>query len=341
MDFLKKANCILFFLIAILSVLYFLSSLLIPLTFGIFLAMLTVPLSNFLEKYKFNRVLSSLVSSLTLFIISGIFFYLLIYQITLFAEELPSIEEELHSTIERVQQEVSSITGMSFQEQRELINTETLWNIFEGIIGDLINGILVFTGSFLLVFAYVFLILLYRDKFIDFIITMHSTDTERDNAKDALHKIGKVIFHYLWGRLQVMLALAIMYYTAFLIFGLPYALLITLFGALITIIPYIGPLVSGVVPITFGLVFFDDFTHILIFTICIIVIQLIESYVFEPFFLGKEVKLNALTVLVAVLTGGVIWGVAGMILFVPVFATIKIISNHNEGLRPLALLLSK
>jgi len=338
MEILKKTNYILFFLITILLLFYHLSSLLIPLTFGIFFATLIVPLSNFLEKYNVHIVLSSLISTLLLFILTGAFFYLFFYQISMFAEELPEIQEELQSAVERLQYEVATSTG---ETQQELPDLDTVWEMVEDSIASFIGRILDFAFQLFLVFVYVFLFLLYRQKLRDFIISFYANEKEKAKTRDALHEISKVVFHYLWGRLQVMLALAVMYYTTFLIFGLPYALLITLFGALITIIPYIGPLLSGIIPITFAIIFFDDFTIILIFSICIITIQLIESYVIEPFVIGREVRLNALTVIFAVILGGIIWGVAGMILFVPIFATIKIISNHTEVLKPLGTLLGK
>lgn len=336
MKFLSKSNNLLIFVAAVLLFLYYLSTFLIPLAFGVFLAMLIVPLSNFLEKYKFNRVLSSLVSTFSLFIISGIFFSLFVFQISEFADELPSIEEELRTAIERVQEEVADATGES---QHSIAGIDTLREIIESRIAGFIGSIIDFSFKFLLVFVYTFLLLLYRGKIMTFIISMYPSGSEEENAKDALSKISKVVFHYLWGRLQVMLSLAIMYYITFILFGLPYALLLTLFAALVTIIPYIGPLISGVLPITFALIFFGDFYQILFFTICVVVIQLFESYVLEPLLIGKEVKLNALSVVIAVILGGLIWGVAGMILFVPIFATIKIISNHSNRIQPLGVLL--
>ncbi len=336
MKFLDRANRLLIFLAAVLLFMYHLGTFLTPLAFGIFLAMLIVPFSNFLENHKFNRILSSLASTFTLFIFSGIFFYLFIYQISEFAEELPSIEEELRTAIERIQEEVADATGES---QQEVAGIDTLWEIIESQIAGFIGNILELAFQFFLVFVYTFLFLLYRGKLMTFIISMYSPGSEEENAKEALSKISKVVFRYLWGRIQVIFSLAIMYYITFILFGLPYALLLTLFGALVTIIPYIGPLISGILPITFALIFFDDFYQILFFVICVLTIQLIESYVLEPLLIGKEVELNALSVIVAVILGGIIWGVAGMILFVPIFATIKIISNHSEGLQPLGKLL--
>jgi predicted PurR-regulated permease PerM len=67
--------------------------------------------------------------------------------------------------------------------------------------------------------------------------------------------------------------------------------------------------------------------------------QLIESYVFEPWIIGREVKLNPLVVIVAIILGGMIWGLAGMILFVPLFAILKIISSNSIGMEPIGFLL--
>jgi predicted PurR-regulated permease PerM len=135
-----------------------------------------------------------------------------------------------------------------------------------------------------------------------------------------------------------MAMLAVMYYVAFTAFNLPYAGLLIIFGTLITIIPYLGPFVSGFMPIIFSFIFFDSLQNVVLFTALIITIQLIESYVLEPLVIGKEVRLNPLLVILAVIMGGLIWGIAGMVLFVPLFAMIKIISNYSEGLEPIAFL---
>lgn len=343
MDFLNKTNRLLLFLIAVYLVFYYLATFLIPFTFGIFLAMLVVPFTNFLESHKFNRVWSSLFSTFSLFIILGVLSYLFIIQFSQFADQLPGIRTDIEAGIENLQEQIAAATGVPLEEQKEIIErrTRSLWMVIETQIAMFIGSILDFTLKFLLAFAYVFLLLLYRKKFTGFIIRIYSSREERENARDAINKISRVVYQYLLGRAQVMLALAVMYYVTFIIFGLPFALLFTLFGALITIIPYIGPLISGLLPVIFALIFFDSVSVKLTFIVILIIIHLVESYIFEPFFVGKEMKLNALAVVIAIILGGIIWGVAGMILFVPLAATIKIISNHSEKLKPLGALLGK
>ena len=75
------------------------------------------------------------------------------------------------------------------------------------------------------------------------------------------------------------------------------------------------------------------------FAFTVLVIQLIESYVLEPVIIGSEVQLNPLTVIVAIIIGNLVWGLSGMILFVPMFAIFKILSDRVDNLRPVGYLI--
>ncbi len=343
MEFLKNAIHIFFFLAVVLLLMYHASALFIPLTFGLFLAMLMVPFTSLLEKYKCNTLLASLISTLTLFVLLGILSFVFLYQIIKFADQLPGIRDQIQSGIVSAQQQIAAASGLSLEELQNIIERQTrnLWATIESRLAAFIGGVLYFALRFLLVFVYVFLILLYREKFMNFMIELYASKQKKENARDALQKISKVVHQYLWGRIQVMSLLAVMYIVTFLIFGLPFAVLLALFGAFLTIIPYIGPLLSGVLPIVFAFIFFEDLHFILFFAAIVVLIQLIESYVFEPLIMGRELELNALTVIIAIISGGIIWGIAGMILFVPIFATLKIISNHHDYLRPLGSLMGR
>jgi predicted PurR-regulated permease PerM len=207
----------------------------------------------------------------------------------------------------------------------------------EAYVTQTISGFINSLIDLLIVLIYVILLLVYRKKIYDFIM-LYVREEKKGDTDVIFGKINKVVFYYLWGRAQVMAMLAVMYYVAFMIFDLPYAGLLIMFGVLITIIPYLGPFVSGLMPIIFSFIFFDSIHSVILFTALIITIQLIESYVLEPLVIGKEVKLNPLMVILAVIAGGLIWGIAGMVLFVPLFAMIKIISNYSVGLEPIAYL---
>jgi predicted PurR-regulated permease PerM len=336
---MKKVNNILFFILAIFAIFYLGSSFLVPFIFGVFFASLTTPLSNLLEKFKVHRTISSLISTIVIFIVVGGLLYIFIHQINLFLSDIPSVRSEIQPILQKLQAKISSLTSLSPEQQKNIWQTrsEGILNTVESKLASFAGNVINSTLNFLLILVYVFLLLLYRDKLTNFLMMYVNHDKVQD-AKLVLHKISKVVYQYLWGRAQVMALLGISYYITFLIFGLPYAVLLTIFGTLITIIPYIGPFISGLLPILFAIIFLEGFQTILLFTIIIVTIQLIESYVLEPLIIGKEVKLNPLIVIIAVIIGGLMWGIAGMILFVPIFAIVKIISNHTPGLEPIGYL---
>ena len=337
MTSLQKINRILFFMLGIYGLFYFGSSFLIPLVFGVFFASLVSPLCNLIEKARIPRIIASFISTLVIFIVVGGVMYLFIYQLSLFVTDLSIIRREFLVIIENLRDQLTSMTGISLEDQQRIWQERSgdVINTLESSITKILSDVASTIFSFMLVLLYVFLFTYYRDKFAGFVM-MYTTENKKENMGKIMEKVGRVVYHYLWGRAKVMALLAVMYYITFLIFDIPFAVLLTIFGALVTIIPYVGPFVSGLLPIFFSIIFMDSTATIILFSSIIVSIQLIESYVFEPLVIGSEVKLNPLMVIIAIIMGGMIWGLAGMFLFVPMFAMLKIVARHSQGLEPLA-----
>lgn len=337
---LRKINSLIIFIFAALGILYFGASFLIPLTFAAFLAALISPFSNFLEKIGFGRGISCFTSTLIVFIIISGVSYLIFVQLRNFADDLPRNQEQLNEFSDNIQQQISAVTGLSPQEQMVLLQerSESIRGTIETYITNLLRYLVNTSLQLILVMVYLFLFLLYRTKFFDFV--MKFVPEKKDiQVEKIIYKANRVIYHYLWGRIKVMIILAAMYIVTFMIFDLPYAVLLTVFGALVTIIPYIGPFISGLLPIVILFIFNPNISEVLLFAAIISLIQLVESYVLEPIIIGNEVQLNPLAVIIAIIAGGMIWGIAGMILFVPLFAIVKIISDHTPNLRPIGFLI--
>jgi predicted PurR-regulated permease PerM len=337
---LRKINSVLIFGFAVLAALYFGAGFLIPFVFAAFLAALMEPLASKMEKIGLSRFVSSFISALTVFIVIGGLSYLFFYQLRLFTEDLPQIETQLREFLRDMQQRFSAATGISPEEQKSLFQerSDDLTATLENQLTLFLGSLLLTTLKFLLTLIYLFLFLLNRGKYGRFLLKYVPPEKE-EQAREIMEQTGTVAHRYLWGRIQVMSLLAIMYLIAFAIFDIPYAVLLTIFGGLITIIPYIGPFISGILPVVFAIVFGMGFSQVLIFAGVILVIQLIESYVLEPVIIGAEVQLSPLAVIIAVIIGGAVWGIAGMILFVPIFAVCKILFDHTPALEPLGFLI--
>ena len=342
MEKLTKINKFLVFILLGFALLHYGAPFLIPFLFGAFLASLMAPFCNLLESIKINRFIASLISTLIVFIVLGGILFLFVFQADQFVSDIGSIKEQLQELMDSIEQKITSIANITAEEQKRFWEerSDQILTRMESLATTFFGGIFNALSGLLLILIYVFLLLLFRERISRFFM-MYIPESKKAHAKEVLTKMSKVVYHYLWGRAKVMSILGIMYYVTFLIFDLPYALLLTIFGALITIIPYLGPLISGLVPIVFSFLFFESVPKAVIFSIIIMIEQLIESYVLEPWIIGREVKLNPLVVIVAIIIGGMVWGLAGMILFVPLFAILKIISNNITSLKPIGFLLGQ
>lgn len=338
---LKKTNTILLFCFLIIAGLYFGATFLIPLTFAVFLSTLVLPISNFLEiKMGLGRITSSFICTFVLFIGVGLILFFLFRQLSIFLSDLLERKDDILAFISVLQERITSSTGITLAEQEEMFKNnitgllQRVQKFLSGILTDLTSAVL----KFMLVLIYVFLILLNRNKFVMFIMK-YIKDEKKEETRKILNKTKKVAYRYLWGRIQVMVILAIMYTITFFAYDLKYAALLIIFGVIITIIPYLGPFLSGLLPILFMIIFGGSPLEIISFTILVIIIQLIESYVLEPVIIGSEIQQSPLFVIIAIVLGGFIWGAAGLILFVPIFAILKILFDHSNELKPVGFLI--
>jgi predicted PurR-regulated permease PerM len=326
--------------ILVFSALYFASSVLIPLFFGGLFAMLMHKVANFFEGKGLHRSLSALVSTLMVFVIVIGLSILLVRQLFQFSEDLPEIQERIMQYYENLRDMISEKFGIPHEEQEKFIQergNDLISNSVQ-IVQSTVRGIMSMFGGFLLVLIYLFLMLLNRDKYVN-VIKQLASEERKESAVSIGLKVSMVAQKYLWGRIQVMTILGIMYLITFIAFDIQYIYLLTIFGALITIIPYIGPLISGVLPVLVAIITGEQTSTILFLGIVVLIIQLIESYVLEPLILSSEVNLSPLAIIVAILAGGSIWGIAGMILFVPMLSMVKIYFDHTDNLKPYGVLI--
>jgi predicted PurR-regulated permease PerM len=124
------------------------------------------------------------------------------------------------------------------------------------------------------------------------------------------------------------------------IIGIPYPLLFGFTASLLTFIPYIGILVSAILPITIAWITFNSIWYPIGVIFVFGLVQILEAYIIFPYAVGSRLKINALAILVVILIGGLLWGAAGMILFIPFLSIIKLIADRTESLQFISLLLS-
>ena len=125
---------------------------------------------------------------------------------------------------------------------------------------------------------------------------------------------------YIEGKLVDSLIIGILAYIAFVIFGIPYELLLATFIGITNIVPVIGPLIGAIPTSLILLLSYPD--KVIPFIIIVIILQQIDGNIIGPKILGNNTGVSSLCVMIAVTVTGSLWGLVGMLLGVPLFATV-------------------
>ena len=121
------------------------------------------------------------------------------------------------------------------------------------------------------------------------------------------------------------------------LFSLPNPVLWGVMAGILNFIPYLGPAVTCGVLLVVGLVTFDGITHTLLAAGSYVCLATIEGHIIEPIFLGRRLDLNPILVLLAVWVGGWLWGVAGVVLALPMLLALKVATRMAATRRAQAL----
>jgi predicted PurR-regulated permease PerM len=340
---LERVNQNLLLVVLLGIVLWFGKQFLVPLMLGALLAMLMAPVCRSLDEKGLRRGLSCAICIFILVSVIAAMFTVVFLQISSFAENFTQLQEKANELYGQFQAFVEEQFRIDKKEQKVIMEEQVQGGNGgsgggTGMVGTIVTGFTSTMVTMVLMLVYTFLFLYGKEKFETFFIRLyHDEDTEK--VRTIVGKISLVGQKYLAGRAMSIMILATLYSIALLLIGIENALLLGGIAALLTIIPYVGSTLGGGFPFLMALITEDSFTPALLVAGSIILIQTIDNYFIEPNVVGGEVNLSALASILAIIAGGLIWGVAGMILFIPVFGILKIIFDHVEPLKPLGYII--
>ena len=155
-----------------------------------------------------------------------------------------------------------------------------------------------------------------------------------EQARNALDSIQKLLVRYFVGLLLEVLGVMALNTIGLTIVGLGFsnAVVIGLVTGVLNVIPYIGPMIGvffglavGVV-LNLGLDFYDQMLPLLIYmTIAMLLTQLIDNVVFQPFIYGSSVHAHPLEIFLVILMAGSMAGILGMILAIPSYTVLRVV----------------
>lgn len=330
-----------FFIILFIGfVMYVGQPVLMPLAFGALFALLFYPLCHYFEDYGVSRPAAILITMLiTSFVVLG-GIILLSTQLYHFIRDLPDFADKIEKVISDIEWFLYKNFKIQFSRKSNFVEN-TVGRFFDtGILflQGTISTTMTLFNFFGLVPIYVFLFLLYRTSFKNFLFIVTPVHSH-GRVRKILTEVQKVVQNYVMGLLTVMIIIGLLNTAALFAIGVEYAIFFGFFAAALTIIPYIGIAIGSILPALFVLIIKGSGWHALAVLLSFIFIQFLEGNFITPKITGNKVKINALAALLALVVGGYLWGAAGLIIFLPLVAILKVIFDNIEGLQPIGFLL--
>lgn len=313
---------------------------LVPLLISGLLAVLISPLAGWFEKHKVPKALAAILSLLILLVFLAGLVYIMYNQLIGFASDLGAIEGRVNELIDQVngfiEKHVEGVVPFSIDSLKD-----TFFQYLSSNISSITQGAISTASSLAILFilpVYIFLFLYFRHFLIEFLM-MAFAEKHKEKVRNATEKIKKVVQNYIVGMFLVIIILAVLDSIALLLLGIRHALLFAIFAALLNVIPYVGPLIGSTLPILFALLTKDSLWYPIGVFLAFYFIQLAESNFFTPKIVGGKVSMNPFMTIVALFVGNFIWGLTGMILFIPGMAVLKVIFDEIPGMEPYGFLL--
>jgi predicted PurR-regulated permease PerM len=304
----------------------------IPMLIAGILTIVLLPLVKRLER-KLPTVLAILIVLLCALIIIVAGGMLIVNQLSSLIRDLPELTTKINITLERISTSLDEELGISSTDQNQLWK-ETVTSLSKNI-----SGLFAATTNVISLLVqipiYIFLFLIYRDRFKAFFKSLLNDSDEQKWKAD----IENVVQGYITGLLLVTLIVTILNSVGLLILGINHAIFFGIISGVLTIIPYLGIFIGAALPVIVALITKDSLWYpagvIIIFSF----VQFLEANFITPRITGSKVSINALAAIIALLVGGKILGLAGMILALPVLGVIKIMLAHTTHLKSLVILI--
>lgn len=316
--------------ILIISVLLRLGQpLLVPLSFALLISFVLYPICRWLEQHKVPRSLAIALALLLLLVALGGLVFLLIQQFVDFSKEWPSLQAKVVGLVEQISSYLVSnfnlpVTTQGLWLERMLMSSAQ--QVLPVVRQLAYNSAVGFVLLVLIPF-YSALILFYREQYVA-ILPRLFPQAEAAKIQFILRQTITTFYNFIKGIILVYFIVGMLNVIGLLMLGIPHAFLFGIIASLLTIIPYVGITLGSLLPITIAWLTYDSVWYPLGVIALFTVVQYLEANVIFPVAVSYRLQVNTLFMILAIIAGGLIWGAAGMILFVPFLAIAKLVADH-------------
>jgi AI-2 transport protein TqsA len=314
------------------------SSVIIPLLVAGFLAYLMDPLVSLLRRLKVP-VIAGVILAAVLYLAGFLIFGWILYHSTLeFAKAFPKYQhgfvELMRGLIQRIQQAANTLIGLD--HPLEQLQQVPVGSILLSTLRSLAN----FLREFIVVYVFALLFLVGKYGLVRKLL--------RSFPRKEAKKIAVVLMHidadlrkYIGVKSLASLLVGVSAGLALSLFRVEFAVVIGFLTFVLNFVPIIGSIIAVLIPVLLAAVQFSSWVTALWVLLTLLVLHNLVAQLFEPKVLGMRLNLSVPMIFLSLLFWGWLWGIAGVLLAVPLTTSVKIIIEDIPGLRHFALLLEK
>lgn len=356
----RSASLAVLALVASVYALHWASAVFIPLLLGIMFSYVLSPAVDRLQRWHIPRALGAAVLLFAVLGGLGSMVYSLSDGATALAESLPDAAQKLRQSLralpgapesamekvqkagaklEQVAEESGSVVSPAgkgvtrVQIERLRFNIKDyLWSGTVGVIG--------FIGQAMMVSFITYFLLTSGDSFRRKMAKIAGpTFSQKRITIQALDEINGQIRRYLLVQLLTSVSVGVVTWIAMLWIGLEQAAVWGVAAAVLNLVPYIGPMVVAAGLALVGFLQFGTPGMALLIVGVSLGIHIISGYLLTPWLTGRASRMNPVAIFVGVLAWGWLWGIAGLLLGVPLLVAVKTVCDRVEDLKPIGELL--
>ncbi|NQI70050.1 AI-2E family transporter [Streptococcus suis] len=311
----------------------FIEIILLPMLLTGLLYYLLNPIVDWLEKYKITRTAAISV----LFVLIGM---LLVWGL---AVVIPSIQgqvvsfaQNLPSNIQKIESQVTTLLENEQFEQFRPTALEILNKVNDQIISyaqkfssSAVNwaSSLISTASqiivAILIMPFILFYLLRDGQHLNRHVTQYLPTKWRSSVSKVLTDVNSQLSNYVRGQVTVAIIVALMFSVMFSVIGLSYPVTLGVMAGFLNLIPYLGSFLAMIPAVVLGLIA----GPVMLVKVLIVFMleQTIEGRFVTPLIIGSSLSIHPITILFVLLTAGQMYGVLGVLLGIPIYASIKVV----------------
>ncbi len=337
----QKLFFVLATIFALFAILVLAKTILVPLSIALLISFVLHPLANRFESWRMGEILAAFLSIFTMILMVGGVIFFFSTQLVELSNDFAHFQDKIILAFADVTLYINNnVSFVNRLEKNELFDQITNWlNESKGVlVSKTFTTTTTFLTGLFATFIFTFLILIYRKGLTQAFVGFFP-NAKREHAVKMFKSVQQVGQKYLFGMILIVIIIGFVNSIGLWIIGIDNPFLFGFLGATLSIVPYVGTLLGAIIPVVYAFVSYDSLWIPIGVAVLFWGVQLISDNFLSPKIVGGSLELNALTAILSLIIGAAVWGIAGMILFLPFAAMLKVICEEYEELKPVALLI--